>query len=379
MINISNKEKCSGCHACASACPKGCVSMKRDEEGFLYPEVNEDFCVNCGLCEKACPIIVKNPYSADVYAYAIKNRNDDIRENSSSGGVFTAIAERILSNGGVVFGAAFDDEFSVRHICVDNVEDLSKLRGSKYLQSTIGDTYKQSKTALDNGKMVYFTGTPCQIEGLLKYLERDYDNLLTSDIICHGVPSPKVWNMYLRSKSASNVKKTTFRNKANGWQTYSMNIEFEDGTVYNKLAKDDLYMKAFLKNLCLRPSCYECSFKSKSRASDLTLADFWGVDYVAPEMNDNKGTSLVLVHTRKGAKAINDISDDIEIQEVDADVALMYNSAAIASVPKPYGRNGFMKKVSPENFENMVEKCSKRTFMQKIKSKIGRILIKIIK
>lgn len=373
MINIINKEKCSGCHACAAACPKECISMERDEEGFLYPRVDKDKCINCQLCEKSCPIIEKNAHSLDVCAYAIKNRDDEIRMQSSSGGIFTAIATKVILDGGVVFGAAFDSSFNVHHICVESVEELSRLRGSKYVQSTIGNTYKQAKEMLDSERFVYFTGTPCQIEGLLKYLGREYENLLTSDIVCHGVPSPMVWQLYLRSKSDSCVKYASFRDKSEGWGNYSVVISFENSPEYKALASNDMYIKAFLSDLCLRPSCYSCAFKSKNRASDLTLADFWGIEKVLPELNDNKGTSLVLVHGKKGKKLLDDISEYIEIKEVDLDKALIYNPSATVSSSKPQKREEFIKNIRSEEFDKITEKYSKRTFIQKLKSKIKSI------
>ncbi len=373
MIKIIDKEKCSGCHACATACPKNCISMERDEEGFLYPIVDEDKCVNCGLCEKSCPIIERNPISKKPSAYAAISKNEEIRLQSSSGGVFTAIATKVILDGGVVFGAAFDSSFNVHHIFVESEEELSRLRGSKYVQSTIGNTYKQAKEMLDSGRFVYFTGTPCQIEGLLKYLGKKYENLLTSDIVCHGVPSPMVWQSYLRSKSDSCVKYASFRDKSEGWGNYSVVISFENSPEYKALASNDMYIRAFLSDLCLRPSCYACAFKSKNRASDLTLADFWGINKIMPELNDNKGISLLLVHTSKGAEMLEKVSSKISIHNVDIDNALTYNPSSKKSVEKPGNRDKFMKAVNSNNFDIIVDKYSKPTFVQKVKRKLKNI------
>ena len=234
MIEIENKTKCSGCHACANACPKNCISMTSDEEGFWYPQVDKSKCIDCGLCEKICPIIHKwqPDNSRTTTAMAAINTNEEIRLKSSSGGLFTLIAENIIDQGGVVFGAAFTDDFkSVRHICVDNIADLDKLRGSKYVQSKIGDTYKQAKEYLDSGRKVLFTGTPCQLGGLYSYLRKPYENLFTQDIICHGVPSPMVWERYVdfrEKKSASSTQRMFFRHKKYGWKTFAVLFEFSN-------------------------------------------------------------------------------------------------------------------------------------------------------
>jgi coenzyme F420-reducing hydrogenase beta subunit len=243
----------------------------------------------------------------------------------------------------------------------------------------IGDTYKQAKNMLLEGRWVYFTGTPCQIEGLLKYLGKDYDNLITSDIICHGVPSAMVWQTYLKSLDSAPVKNATFRDKSLGWQGYSVKIEFENGHVHKEMARDSVYMKAFLSDICLRPSCYNCSFKSIKRASDLTLADFWGINKVFPEINDDKGISLILVHTAKGAAVLESIKEQIVIKEADVVSALESNPSATKSVIKPKKRDKFMKKVNSENFEMLVRKYTKRTLIQKVKSKVKGFVKKILK
>lgn len=282
MIEIIQKEKCSGCHGCVNACPKHCITMHPDTEGFWYPQINKEQCIACGLCEKVCPIIRKNE-SDDHFttkAMAAINQDEEIRLKSSSGGVFTLIAEEIIKQGGAVFGAAFSEDFkSVHHICVDTVEGLDKLRGSKYVQSRIGDTYKQAKAFLEEGKKVLFTGTPCQISGLYAYLAKPYENLYTQDLICHGTPSPMVWKKYVEyreQKAASKTQRMFFRHKQYGWKTYAVLFEFANNTAYGKTLHEDAFMKVFLSNICLRPSCYACSFKTLHRESDLTLADFWG-------------------------------------------------------------------------------------------------------
>ncbi|WP_303790531.1 Coenzyme F420 hydrogenase/dehydrogenase, beta subunit C-terminal domain [Ruminococcus flavefaciens] len=379
MIILDDKTNCSGCHACANACPKNCISMVSDEEGFWYPQVNKEKCIDCGLCEKVCPIIHKwqPDDSRKTTAIAAINLNEEIRLESSSGGIFTLIAEKIIDQGGVVFGAAFSDDFkSVRHICVDNKADLEKLRGSKYVQSKISDTYKHAKEYLDSGRKVLFSGTPCQIGGLYSYLRKPYENLLTQDIICHGVPSPMVWEKYVEKrerKAASEMQRVFFRHKKYGWKSFSMAIEFTNHTKYIRTLLEDPYMRLFLSNSCLRPSCYSCSFKTESRQADISLADFWGVQYTAPKMDDDKGTSLVIIHSEKGVNLIKSISPFIVSQEIDMDVVLRYNPALIQSASKNAHREAVFARISSYDIEDIVNDL----FPIKLKSKVKSVLSKI--
>lgn len=235
MIQILDKEKCVGCHACYSCCPLQCIAMEEDSEGFRYPQVDRDVCINCKKCEEVCPVIQK-PVLHDFSEISIAaySKDEQIRNSSSSGGVFSVLAQIVLKHGGVVFGAAFDSNFQVHHIMVDSIDGLEKLRGSKYVQSRIENTFKEAKKILKSGRKVYFSGTPCQIDGFKNYLGREYDNLITQDIICHGVPAPLVWGRYLdsvREGLNSEVKHVTFRDKALGWRKYSVKIEGANGTV----------------------------------------------------------------------------------------------------------------------------------------------------
>ena len=238
-IEIIDKSKCSGCSACFSVCPKRCIVMREDKEGFLYPSIDDKNCIHCGLCERICPI--KNRYlppdNKDIIAIAAQLKDDSLRLNSSSGGVFTAIAEEVIKRGGVVFGAAFNKNLGVRHIYTETKEGLSQIRGSKYLQSIIGDAYKQAEHFLKNGRQVFFTGTPCQIGGLYAYLGENYDNLITQDLVCHGVPSPLVWGKYLtyrKKEAGANVENVFFRDKRVGWKKYSISLKFSNQTEYSE-------------------------------------------------------------------------------------------------------------------------------------------------
>lgn len=378
MIKITNKQNCSGCHACASVCPKNCISMQRDEEGFLYPSVNENNCIKCGLCVRSCPILTpkeSKKQESDIYACGAYSKRREIRKNSSSGGIFTLVAEQVINKGGIVFGASFDADFSVFHKSATTTNELAQFRGSKYVQSTIGNTYNEAKEHLDSGKLVLFTGTPCQIAGLYSYLNKEYDNLITQDIICHGVPSPMVWQEHLKAiekQKSEQIESICFRDKSTGWTTYSFTSIFKNGRAYT--TRDSQYMKAFLSNLCLRPSCYECAFKTKVRQSDITLADFWGIDNIMPEMNDEKGTSLILINSPKGKELFDAIKNDITYKETEMDEAIKYNSSAIKSASLPKNRNSFIVDVRNKGFEKASKKHLKTPFLIRLKRKIKSLL-----
>ena len=384
MIIIEDKRQCTGCSACVNSCPKSCITMQRDKEGFLYPSVNRELCIECGLCEKVCPVLnVQEKRVLGSVAYSCINTEEEIRKQSSSGGVFTALASYIIKQGGVVFGAAFDEKFQVVHKCVEKIEDLDCLRGSKYVQSKIGDTYQQAKKYLQENRLVLFTGTPCQIGGLLAYLKRDYENLYTQDLICHGAPSPMVWEKYIdyRTSTANGAKprKIAFRAKNEGWKRFSVSFVFDNDTEYLQTLDKDLYMKAFLKNLSLRPSCYQCAFKGLERESDITLADFWGIQNVMPEMDDDKGTSLVITQSEKGEKLFKEISKNLKFKQVDLNSAVKYNSAMIKSCATPKNREKFLYEINSDNFETVTGKFSKVSLKQKIRRILGKIKRKLLK
>lgn len=383
MIKITDKSKCSGCHACAQACPKHSIVMEADAEGFLYPTVNEKTCVDCGKCEKVCPVLspLQLSKTADqVCAFAAVSNDEAVRRNSSSGGMFSVFAESILADGGVVFGAALDGNMHLRHIAVDCIADLQRIRGSKYVQSEIGTAYQEAKAYLDSGRYVYFTGTPCQIAGLYRYLGKDYENLLTQDLICHGVPSSMVWERYVGFReelSASKTKSVSFRHKENGWRRYSVQFQFLNSAEYREVLSKDPYMRAFLGNYTLRPSCYACTFKDKLRCSDITLADFWGVQHVCPELDDDKGTSLVILNSEKAKKIFETQSDKMSYTEVNLDEAVSYNTAMICSAKKPRNRDAFMKAISSERFDKAVKRyVKKKPWIIRALGRIKRMLIK---
>lgn len=385
MINISNKTNCCGCSACAQVCPKKCIKMLADTEGFLYPTVNNALCINCGLCQKACPIINAENKSENVLsAYAGYVNDDIVRLNSSSGGLFTPLAEYILSRNGVIYGAAFDSKQHLQHIRVDSEENLYLLRGSKYVQSDINSTYVKAKNDLDNGKAILFTGTACQIAGLKQYLRKDYNNLFTVDVLCHGVPSPKVWEKYLeehKKKAGSSVQQTFFRRKNYGWKRFAVELKFSNSTAYLKEFREDSFMKLFLGNICLRPSCHDCKFKALERNSDLTIGDAWGINQVMPEFDDDKGTSVILVHTEKGKELLDSIRDRLVIKQGDVNVMLPSSADSRKSVKEPASRREFFEQI---NDGKTCDELAKKFFppvsrfkklFRKIKGKIKTIVL----
>ena len=378
MDIIKDKNLCNGCAACMSICTKNCITMSPDEEGFLYPIIDQEQCVHCGLCERSCPILSsakleETPGEINVYS-AISN-DKEMLTNSSSGGLFGTIARHVINLGGVVFGAAFNEDFSVGHKYIESIEELGQLQGSKYVQSNIGETYRQAKKFLEENRLVYFSGTPCQVEGFLAFLKKPYDNLIAQDLICHGVPSPMVWEKYInyqKNKFGQDIVKVSFRDKTSGWKTFSMKIQFENGNEYCQTLQKDLYLKAFLKNLCLRPSCYNCSFKSINRRADITLADFWGVENVDSKIPTKDGVSLILVHTDKGKKLLQEIESKVLLQSVDLQKSIAGNSSIRQSVTEPKDRASFMKKLVENDFSTVKKYCEE-SVLKKICRLIQRI------
>lgn len=374
MLQIAG---CTGCTACAEICPANCIEMTENEKGFLYPTIDLSKCKNCGMCEKVCPVMRSSSpgYVSEGMpeAFAAFNVNGRDRINSSSGGVFSALAEEIINQNGVVYGAAFTEDLAVHHIAVTDKKQISLLRGSKYVQSYIGDCYKDAKKNLIEGKKVLFSGTPCQIEGLLSYLSKPYENLFTVDIVCHGVPSPLAWEKYLRymeRQYQSNIKHVSFRDKEKGWKNFSMKIVFDNGMEYVCPHDDDLYMKAFLKNLCLRDSCYQCKFKSVRRHSDLTIADLWGIESIAPQIDDDKGVSLVFIQSEKGKQLFENISESLSVVKIDSELAAKKNGAMNQSAWKDSFSDYFFHFLRTTDFEKLVRECDSPSYFVRLKRKL---------
>jgi len=375
MIDIIDKKKCCGCHACYNICPQKCILMQSDDEGFWYPVVETEKCTDCGLCEKVCPILSKQIVQNHPVGYACINKDDSIRQQSSSGGVFTLIAEKVIANQGVVFGAGFDGDFNVVHSWTNSLNGLANFRGSKYVESFIGDTYKQVSDFLKQGRQVLFTGTPCQIAGLRSYLSKDYEELICLDIICHGVPSPLVWEKYRRKiANGRQLKSVSFKDKTLGWKKCSLRFTYDHDEYIKDLSNDE-YMQGFLKNVYLRPSCYHCNFKTLKRQSDITMADFWGVKHILPSFDNDLGTSLIFVNSQKGNAIFSSVADKMDSEEVHVEQAIVHNSCAVQSVAYNPQRNDFFRELAgTADISQLIVKYTKISSLRKIYGKLKAVL-----
>lgn len=387
MIRIVDPSHCCGCSACVQRCPKQCISLREDAEGFLYPEVDASLCVDCGLCEQVCPELHPDAERQPLQTFAAVNPDAEVRRTSSSGGVFTALAEQVIDAGGVVFGAAFDEHWEVRHRCATTREELAAFRGSKYVQSVIGDTFLQAERFLKSGRRVLFSGTPCQIAGLRRFLRRDYDHLLCVDFICHGVPSPGVFRVYLAEEMAKlahqgekkysfafstipsipkadalaarlgcRIEDIRFRDKTNGWKKFSFALSLSKASAAGEKIQfcalnsftENAFMQAFLRDLILRPSCYACPAKCFRSGSDLTLGDYWGVEREAPHLDDDGGTSVVFVNSERGQQLLSSLPIVFHSQPFERVHA--HNSSISASVSRPINRKFFFMMLRRSGF-----------------------------
>lgn len=382
MLKLIEKKQCCGCGACKESCPKNAISLITDEEGFLYPEINKEVCIECGICEKVCPFI--NRYEAsprEKKSFAMYTRDEEKRLCSSSGGIFGVIAEEVLANGGIVCGAAYEKDFSISHIAIDKIEDLHKLRGSKYAQSNCSKVFPKIKTALLEGKKVLFSGTACQVAGLKKYLRKEYQNLFTIDVLCHGVPSPKLWKKYIEELEEANKSKLVqfdFRNKSTGWKSYSIKCEYANGLEYSEKYNLNNYMRLFLGNICLRPSCHDCKYKQLDRPSDMTMGDYWGIENQLPELDDDKGTSIVMINSPNGEVLFEKIREKIVFKEVDIEKALPPRADSRKSVRMHPKREKFFKQMDYKSIEQLT-KLLNQSFLIRIKRLVKKILKRLRK
>mgnify|MGYP001184792743 CR=1 FL=1 len=355
MIKIIDKAKCCGCSACLQRCPKSCIELKEDNEGFLYPHVNESKCIKCGLCIKVCPILntqnTKKPQK--VYAAINPNKNEGLK--SSSGGIFIALAKYIINRKGVVFGTVWNKNWEAEITSATNLQELPPMMGSKYVQSHVGVSYQQVECLLKENRLVLYTGTPCQIAGLKHFLKKDYDNLLTLDFICHGVPSPGIWRKYKKEsienlKNALSIEEIYFRDKMSGWKKYSFVVKGKSIPKIDQTAillsdkhYKNPYMLGFLFNIYLRPSCYSCCCKQGRSGSDITVADFWGIDKVIPQFANSDGVSAVLINTDKGNHFFHFLNLNT-IESTINDVS-KFNNGYSETIAIPYCRKEFYNKI----------------------------------
>ena len=380
MIDNIDKNICTGCNGCLNICPKKCVYMKSDDKGFWYPEVNYEQCVKCGLCKKVCPalheVIVKNNY-IEPKIYASWSLDEEVRFNSTSGGVFTELAKYIISRGGYVAAAKYNDKHLVEHEIIDNIKDLNMLRQSKYIQSDIGVIYQKIKEKLSKGNLVAFCGAPCQVAGLLKYLGKDYSNLMCFDFVCRGTNSPKAYIKYLEmleGKYKSKVKKVWFKNKTYGWNRFSTRIDFENGKVYLKDRYTDLFMRGYIEeNLYMRDCCFNCKYMEFPRKSDITLADFWGIGTKDRSLDTDKGTSLVMINTDKGNDIFNIIKEQIYAKEMSIQDALPNNRCILEPAVKNPKSDEFLKMLDNNSFDECFRVNVQVQKRKRLKLKVYRI------
>lgn len=351
------KAECTGCGACASICPKAAITMKPDEEGFLYPAVDSALCIECDACEKRCPVGKPLPENRVCYSGA-QHRDEQIRRQSSSGGVFTALARQMLSQGGVVFGAVFDENMRVEHIGAFDETELSAMRGSKYVQSDASDAIANAYSLLKRGIPVLFSGTPCQISGLkAKVGDRYAERLLTVDFVCHGVPSPGVFASYiqmLEREHGSKVKNYTFRDKRKGWKDFSAVALFADGSEHEGTQRDEPYLYGFLQNLYLRPSCVQCdALRGVHHPSDITIADLWGAQNICPEKDDDTGLSLVMVNTQRGRDALKACGAELTTFPIkDTQGMLRFNPSIETTAHAHEKRAAFFRSFAKNGFDS---------------------------
>lgn len=414
MIHIIDKKNCCGCSACVQRCPKQCIRLDEDAEGFLYPNVNEEACIKCGLCEKVCPILNQADKLPALEVLAVKNQDEEERMNSSSGGLFLPLAREVINKGGVVFGAVYDEHWEVHHVYTEKIEDVYPMIGSKYLQSRIENTYKEAEIFLKQGREVLFVGSPCQIAGLRTFLRnKEYPNLLAVDFLCHGVPSPGVWRRYLAETyggydaedqsrlqatggkntvllSSLNAKSPIgdikFRDKEeDGWKKYrfvvrkkSVSKADQNSVLSSDIHYNNPFMRGFLSDIYLRPSCYECKCKNGVNHSDMTIADFWGINQIAPEFDDDKGVGLVLLNTKKGEEYFSILPMDMMPSNLEK--AHYYNGGFNEHTKAHPKRDQFFFLIeNGKSIKAAVDICLRLPFKQRVVRVVKRIVKKIVK
>jgi len=383
MIHITEKSKCNGCNACIDVCHTTAISIKNDGEGFFYPVVNLSECTDCGLCDLVCPEQHVDELKVNDFekptCYAVHHKNLETRFDSTSGGAFSAMAEKMYKDGGYVGGAIFNDDFSVKHIISNDINDLKRLRSSKYLQSDASGIYQSVKDLLKRNEKVLVCGTPCQMAAMRRFLRKDYENLIIVDFICRGINSPKVYRKYIDSLEKKYDSKAIYikpKNKELGWNKLTHKVDFENGSAYFGTIAVDTYMRAsMVANVISRPSCYDCQFKGFPRISDITLGDFWGIEQLEKlkQFDDNVGTSMVMINSEKGKKYFESISKHLIIKEMPFEDSTRGNIALFKSLPKEsVDRKAFYNDIDKMDFADVSQKYY--PFTLSYKQKILRFL-----
>lgn len=379
-----DKTLCTGCTACANICPKSCISMVTDTEGFKYPKIAELQCVNCGFCEKICPVNNPPVIESVKEAYVARYKDLEIVDNSTSGGSYSAFADYTFAKGGLLYGVGYDTDMRVRHFSIDSSEKdrIAEMRGSKYVQSDLDVSFKEIKSELVAGRFVCFSGTPCQVAGLKAYLKKDYENLITVDLVCHGVASPLFFKKYVEyqaGKYKSRPKDIRFRNKTYGYHSGTMMVKFENGKKYYGSGRIDYMLKAYFKGACSRYSCYQCPFKGVSRCSDFTVFDSWHIgQLVSGQVDDDRGYTNIFVHTDKGRTVLQEIASSFTIWQADADNMKNLDGVMIDNNPKMHScRGNLIDEIAQGSFEAAMQKSLPVSFKDHVLEKVKAVSYRI--
>ncbi len=352
----NDKSNCTGCRACSNICPRNAISFSNDEYGFAYPIVDKKICVQCGLCTTACKKTNKNEWKLPLKTFAATHKNKEILKSSSSGGVFSALAEHFLDTDGIVCGCIFDDNLNAVHICTEKKDDLYKIRKSKYLQSNVGFIYRDIKKYLENGRKVLFTGTPCQVAALYAVLGKEYKNLLTMDLICHGVPSQFLFDKfieYLEKQYKTKIVDLNFRSKKYGWQRFTMEFTTADGKTKNIGKSNEFYFPAFSSGFSMRPSCFSCKYACPERIGDFTIGDFWGYEKLDLVCDTTNGTSVFTANTQKALSFLDVLFGKLIYEEIDYKIAVNGNTCLRHPTVKGEKYDKYMQALKDNKIEEL--------------------------
>ena len=355
----NDKANCCGCGACRNICPRDAISMQTDEYGFAYPHINEALCVECNLCVKTCQKVNKNESGMPLVAFAACHKDKGIARKSSSGGVFSALAEHFIENGGAVCGCVYDENLNAIHICTEKEDELLKIRKSKYLQSDVGLVYRDVKKRLAQGQEVLFTGTPCQVAALYAVVGRDFDNLTTMDLICHGVPSQLLFNQfikYLEKRYNAEIVSFDFRSKKYGWPRFTLEFTDKNGRTVNIGKTQEFFMPAFTGGNLIRESCLSCKYACANRIGDITIGDLWGYEKHNLKLDTTRGTSVFTINTSNGEKWLSVLESKLNTQEIDYKLAANKNHCLHAPTQKGEKRELYMEAIKNGTLENMAQR-----------------------
>lgn len=368
-LKLPSKDKCCGCSACYASCPVNAISMVADDEGFLQPSINTALCIGCRKCEKACPILAPRNTREPILCYVARAKDEETLLGSSSGGIFTLLARQTIADGGVVFGAAWEyPSCHVKHISASTNDELDELRGSKYLQSEMHDTFNKVKETLLDGKKVLFSGCPCQIAGLKSFLGNDYANLLTVDIICHGVPSTLAWDAFIKQRekeSCEKISKITSR-RYSSWKDLTIALQFTaPDKAYSKGFEENTFLIGFLKNYFLRNGCHQCYFRGLRSGADITIGDAWGIEKHCQDFNDDKGVSVAIISSDKGKMTFSQIFESIESRTISFSDACNSNPTILGNYKKTWRRKRFFKLIKDMDFDSVISKINSSGFFRR--------------